>query len=143
MESLIVIQDYLIKYGIKPSIQRLAIMDYLFSHRTHPTADEIYSALYREFPTLSKTTVYNTLKLFADRGAILSLVIDKKNVRYDADISEHAHFQCLKCGRIFDLPAKNGLEQVEERSRFRITEIHIYYKGYCNECNQLLNKAKN
>ena len=53
--------DYLLKHGIKPSIQRLAVMGYLLEHRTHPAVDEIYNALKAEVPTLSKTTVYNTL----------------------------------------------------------------------------------
>ena len=57
---------YLQGYGIKPSIQRIAIMDYLLTHKTHPSIEEIYLALCDEIPTLSKTTVYNTLKLFAE-----------------------------------------------------------------------------
>ena len=53
--------DRLLKYSIKPSMQRIAIMEYLMEHRTHPSADEIYTALSPSMPTLSKTTVYNTL----------------------------------------------------------------------------------
>ena len=32
-------------HNIKPSVQRIAIMTYLMEHRTHPTVDEIYTAL--------------------------------------------------------------------------------------------------
>ncbi len=32
-------------HNIKPSVQRIAIMNYLMEHRTHPTVDEIYTAL--------------------------------------------------------------------------------------------------
>ncbi|MBR4922900.1 MAG: transcriptional repressor, partial [Bacteroidaceae bacterium] len=53
--------EYLLSFGIKPSVQRIAIMDYLMTHRTHPAIDEIYLALCEDIPTLSKTTVYNTL----------------------------------------------------------------------------------
>ena len=52
--------------GVRPSVQRLAVMDYLATHKTHPTVDEIYSSLAPSIPTLSKTTVYNTLKLFVE-----------------------------------------------------------------------------
>ena len=38
-------QDCLLGHGIKPSVQRLAVMEYLKTHCTHPTADEIFSAL--------------------------------------------------------------------------------------------------
>lgn len=49
--------DYLLSYNIKPSVQRIAIMDYLLAHKTHPCIDEIYMALCDDIPTLSKTTV--------------------------------------------------------------------------------------
>jgi Fur family ferric uptake transcriptional regulator/Fur family peroxide stress response transcriptional regulator len=78
-------------------------MDYLMSHKTHPTIDEIYSTLSPYMPTLSKTTIYNTLNLFVDKGAVLQLAIDEKNARYDADISNHAHFMCKKCNKVYDL----------------------------------------
>lgn len=70
--------EYLLSYHIKPSVQRIAIMDYLLNHKTHPCIDEIHTALCKEIPTLSKTTVYNTLKLFVEHGAAKMLTIDEK-----------------------------------------------------------------
>lgn len=46
--------EYLLSYNIKPSVQRIAIMDYLLKHHTHPCIDEIYLALCKDIPTLSK-----------------------------------------------------------------------------------------
>ena len=88
------VYEYLLSYNIKPSVQRLAIMDYLLNHKTHPSIDEIYMALVKDIPTLSKTTVYNTLKLFVEHGAALMLTIDEKNACFDCDTTKHAHFQC-------------------------------------------------
>lgn len=48
--------DKLVAVGIRPSLQRLAIMDYLLHHPIHPTIDDVYQALCKEVPTLSKTT---------------------------------------------------------------------------------------
>ena len=79
-------------HNIKPSVQRIAIMNYLIEHRTHPTVDEIYTALSPSIPTLSKTTVYNTLKLLSEQGAAQTLTIDERNTCYDADTSPHGHF---------------------------------------------------
>ena len=56
------VKDRLLEFRIKPSLQRMAIMEYLMSHLTYPTADSIFNDLYSLIPTLSKTTVYNTLK---------------------------------------------------------------------------------
>ena len=44
--------------GLRPSIQRVAILEYINQHYTHPTIEEIYDALSKKIPTLSKTTVY-------------------------------------------------------------------------------------
>ena len=96
--------EYLLSYHIKPSVQRIAIMDYLLKHHTHPRIDEIYMALCPDIPTLSKTTVYNTLKLFVEHGAARMLTIDERNACFDGDTSVHAHFQCKVCGKITDIP---------------------------------------
>lgn len=129
------IKEHLLKYGIKPSLQRMAVMNYLMQHKTHPTAEEIFNDLYPVIPTLSKTTVYNTLKLFAEHNAILCIQIDDKNARYDADTSSHAHFRCKSCGCIHDLKIE-GLEtiHIENYGKLTVTECHIYYKGYCKDC---------
>lgn len=134
-------QQYLLNYGIKPSVQRIAIMDFLLKNRIHPTVEEIYNALCGVVPTLSKTTVYNTLKLFAEHKALWALVIDEKNVRYDVDTSRHAHFQCLNCGKVYDLPMHPDSKlQRENGQGLIITEVHLYYKGYCKTCGETCKK---
>lgn len=144
MESIAYIKNRLLQFGVKPSLQRIAIMDYLLTHPTHPTADTIFNALYPAVPTLSKTTVYNTLKLLAEQGAVLSLTIDEKNIRYDGDISHHAHFRCRSCGNVFDLPMDEmpGIPP-GKLNGFDITECHVYYKGYCKSCREEANKTEN
>ena len=130
--------DYLLSFNVKPSVQRMAIMDYLLTHRTHPSIDEIYLALCDEIPTLSKTTVYNTLKLFVEHGAAQMLTIDEKNACYDADISLHAHFLCKKCNKIFDFPAPAEDMQVAQMKDigFQLEDVHYYYRGICPQCKQ-------
>lgn len=135
MNTILSAQEYLLNYGIKPSVQRIAIVEYLMENRIHPTADEIYNALYIKVPTLSKTTVYNTLKLFVEQKAVLSLFIDDKNVRFDIDNSCHAHFQCCGCYKVFDIPVEETeLLQIRQIGDLLITESHLYYKGYCRDC---------
>ena len=56
--------EYLKENGIKPSIQRIKIFQYLLDHYTYPIVDDIFRNLSTEIPTLSKTTVYNTLNIF-------------------------------------------------------------------------------
>lgn len=127
--------QYLRKHSIKPSVQRTAVMDYLMKNRTHPTVDEIYLALSPSMPTLSKTTVYNTMDIFVERGAVRALVIDEKNARYDVDVSEHAHFICKNCGKVFDVfNLKPVLFQLPQISEFDIESVEVSYSGTCKTC---------
>ncbi|MDR2042148.1 MAG: transcriptional repressor [Tannerella sp.] len=126
--------QYLSEHGIRPSVQRLAVMHYLRNNRTHPTADEIFAALRKRIPTLSKTTVYNTLKLFVARGAAIYIGIDEKNARFDGHVEPHAHFRCKKCGKIIDLDV--DIEKfLPERFNGKIDETYFYLKGLCEECS--------
>lgn len=128
--------DQLLEHNIKPSMQRIAIMSYLMEHRTHPSVDEIYTSLSASMPTLSKTTVYNTLRLFSEQGAAQMLTIDERNTHFDADTSLHAHFLCKRCGKISDLHSPEAMKRVEvvRIDGHEVDEIHYYYKGVCKKC---------
>ena len=144
-EVLMKTYDYLLSFKVKPSVQRLAIMDYLLTHRTHPSIEEIYLALCDDIPTLSKTTVYNTLKLFVEHGAAQMLTIDERNVNYDGDISHHSHFLCRKCNKIYDMPASKDDEKIQSINNegFRVDEVQLYYKGICPSCMEIMKNEGN
>lgn len=122
------------KHGIRPSLQRIAVMDYLATHRTHPTADEIYAALAPQIPTLSKTTVYNTLALLVRQGVATQLHIDPREARFDGDTTLHGHFYCEECGTLYDIPfsALPVLPALPEG--YALRETQLYYRGLCAAC---------
>ena len=129
--------QYLRQFSIKPSVQRSAVMNFLLKNRIHPTIEQIYLALSPGMPTLSKTTVYNTLDLFVERGAVRALAIDEKNARYDVDISAHAHFMCRNCGTIKDIfDLKSAMFQIPETGKFKIDSVDISYFGVCENCRE-------
>ena len=63
--------ERLLEHNIKPSMQRIAIMEYLMNHPIHPSADDIYTALSPSMPTLSKTTVYNNFEIVFGTGSCI------------------------------------------------------------------------
>jgi Fe2+ or Zn2+ uptake regulation protein len=129
------VYNHLLNHDIKPSVQRVAIMQYLMEHKTHPTIDQIFISLLPSIPTLSRTTVYNTLKLFYDKKAVLALTIDEKNVRYDAEITAHAHFRCKKCGEIYDVFLDTDVPPFKGSSKFIMEDTQVYFIGICEKCN--------
>jgi Fe2+ or Zn2+ uptake regulation protein len=127
-------QQYLTENGISPSVQRLAIMDYLLTHRTHPTVNEIHTALLSSIPTLSKTTVHNTLKMFVRKKIAIQVDIDEQNARFDGMIDTHAHFRCKRCGCILDIHIPEIKDLFPQESDFSIDEAYINMKGICKAC---------
>lgn len=128
------IVTYLKEHNIKPSYSRIRILDYMMTHKNHPTVDMIYGNLVKEMPTLSKTTVYNTMELFLNSGVVKLISIDEKEKRYDADISTHGHFRCDNCGRIVDLYFDGPLPMPKAHEDLEIREIQYYAKGLCKHC---------
>lgn len=131
------ISERLKSYGISPSLQRMEIYKYLIDWNNHPTVEIIYQALTKKIPTLSKTTVYNTLKLFVDKKLVNEIIIDKNELRYDADISIHGHFMCEKSGTIYDIEIDISKINPEFFKKADIREHHIYFKGLCEDVVKL------
>ncbi len=132
------ISGHLLENGIKPSYQRMRVFDYLVNKHNHPTVEKIYSELIPDIPTLSKTTIYSTLKLFVDKGIVKVINIEDNEVRYDADTSLHGHFKCDKCGHIYDFKIEQEDKNYSEIKNFKIMEKHLYMKGICDKCILLL-----
>ncbi len=128
--------------GIRPSVQRLRILEYLLDHNTHPSVEEVYGALAGEIPTLSRTTVYNTLRMLSEAGLAQMITIDERHVCYDGHLHDHCHFYCGQCGRIFDIewpvPSLATPRAEEIPGVGRIDQVQFYYKGLCAECAKRL-----
>ena len=128
------LQEYLIQKGVNPSFQRLKILEYLMENNTHPTVDNIYNSLINIIPTISKTTIYNTLKLFVEKKLAQSLTIDENEVRYDGNTEPHAHFKCIKCGRVYDVKLDKSKFDYDNIDGHKVMECQIYLKGICKNC---------
>lgn len=128
------LSENLKKRNIKPSHQRLHILNFLISNPCHPTIDQIYCNLQSKLPTLSKTTIYNTLKTFVKAGSVQEITIENNEVRYDANTKSHGHFKCNICGKIYDFNI--GIDDIlaEGLSDFQIETKNVYFKGICKEC---------
>ena len=128
------ITQNLISKNIRPSFQRIKILEYLINNRIHPTVEAIYSALIKEIPTLSKSTIYNTMNLFLEANLVRELTIEDNEVRYDINTLDHGHFKCDKCGKIYDFFLNNDDLKCKDLSGFTIKEKNVYYRGICPKC---------
>ena len=130
------IKQHLKNHGVKASLQRVKIYEYLERYKSHPTVDEIYNALVGELITLSKTTVYNTLDLFIKNNVVIQILIEDNEARYDADVSNHGHFKCIKCNKVYDFIYDLAEYPIDDLEGFKLDEYHTYIKGTCKKCNE-------
>lgn len=131
------LHSMLTEAGIRPSMQRLTILEYITSCKSHPTADEVYSHLVTDNPMLSRTTVFSCLKLFVEKGLVNDIDISSDSTRYDdAHHIPHGHFMCRQCHRIFDITLDMSALKVNDG--FVCDNVNVFFKGLCPECNKRL-----
>lgn len=120
--------------NIKPSVQRIKILEYMINNECHPNADQIYQQLQKDIPTLSKTTVYNTLERFVEAGLVKLLNIEENENRYDIITELHGHFKCEECGSIINFDLDSDQISSEMLDGFMIRDKNVYFKGVCPHC---------
>ncbi len=121
-------------HGVRPTTQRVAVYEYLMTHRTHPSADAIYEELVKSYPTFSRTTIYNSLKALMQAGLIRVVTIDPMEQHFDGDAADHGHCRCQRCGRLFDVMLPPDLLNVLIPDGFAVTQQDVFFNGVCKEC---------
>ena len=104
----------------------------------HPTADTVLERARAEMPSLSLGTVYRVLKDMARRGEIREVVCKDAPSRFDKTTANHAHFTCVKCGKLkdvfFDLDKFD--KSVVDFDKDVVLESQLIFRGICAECKE-------
>lgn len=128
------ISQLLRERGVKPSYQRIKIYEFLSSHFVHPSAEQIFDGLKNQIPTMSKSTVYCTLKSFVNARLVREITIDDNGIRYEFNMEDHGHFKCEKCGAVYDFNADIDSLHINGLENFQIGTKDLYFKGICAKC---------
>ena len=94
----------LVRCGIQPTPQRIAVWNHVRHSQAHPSADEVWEGVRRGCPTISRATVYNTLNLFVEKGLLRTQSLKEGTVVFDPRVERHHHFIEEGTGEIFDIP---------------------------------------
>jgi len=138
MKPTILLAERLLSCGLRPTPQRVAVYTYLCDPKNknnHPSAETVYNALTDEYPTLSRTTVYQTLETLCACDLVTKLVIDEGEMRFDAEMLRHGHFKCTLCGNIYNFYYPEVTDFPQPPEGFSIKKSYLYYKGTCRKCN--------
>ncbi len=101
------------QHGAKPTSQRMALAEILFSHPQHVCAEDLLDRARDDGMTISKATIYNTLNLFVQCGLLREINVDANCRYYDSTITPHHHFFNVDNGELVDIP----------RSSVRLAEL--------------------
>ncbi|OGL38156.1 MAG: transcriptional repressor [Candidatus Schekmanbacteria bacterium GWA2_38_11] len=127
------------KLGLKVTPQRLAILKYLDGNKNHPSAEDIFREIKKEYPTVSFATVYNTLQALRDKGEINEVTIDWEKKHYDPNPKPHHHIICTECNKIGDV-FKDYSEALRLpgniAEEFKPVRNHINFYGVCRDCQK-------
>ncbi len=125
------------RQNLKITPQRIAVYKALMDNTRHPSADDVFQRVRKDFPRISFDTVNRTLLTFTEAGLIHILETPGGPRRFDPDTSSHHHFHCIRCGRIIDFchDLYDKLELPEEMEKeFRILKKTVVITGYCDRC---------
>ncbi len=120
--------------------QRIAVLRILAASDAHPSVEQIYEEVRKDFPTTSLATVYKTVTLLKEMKEVLELGFSEGSNRYDgARPYPHPHLICTHCKKIID-PELESLEGVTAEltleTGFQITSHRLDFFGICPECQK-------
>lgn len=132
-------QEKLRSRGYRLTGPRLGILEYLARAGGHPGIRDIYAASAAEHPGMGMATVYRTVDLLVQVGALRPLVLNGGPVRYELRRpgDHHHHLVCTGCGQVVEFGSCNFQHiaaEVESVTRFRIKEHTLEAYGLCPQC---------
>ncbi len=101
--------------GLRMTQQRRLILKVLAEASDHPDAKAIFQRSFVYDPTLSLSTVYRTMKLLEERGAIERHAFDDGVSRYEhADQRHHDHLIDVETGQVIEF-SSDEIERLQAK----------------------------
>lgn len=125
--------------GGRVTAQRRVICEYLADTHTHPTPAQVFDAISQDNPDISLATVYNTLNMLQELGAIVGINFGSGHTHFETNTEPHINLVCLRCHSITDLPIDQAMDLESEAWReggFEPVAYKMDVFGFCEECRE-------
>ena len=119
------------------TIQCSLVLDTVRMLHCHATVDEIYNAVVKEHPNISRATVYRNLNRLAEMGKIRKIEIPDGPDRFDHICHPHYHVKCTICGRVYDVDMEYMADlekKIGDTRGFEFMGHYIIFQGICPDC---------
>jgi Fur family transcriptional regulator, peroxide stress response regulator len=123
--------------GVKLTHQRLEIFRELAATEGHPDAESLFRAVQERMPTVSLDTVYRTLWMLHELRLVATLGPKREGIRFDANLEQHHHYVCIRCGLVRDFESEelNSLRVPRSvKSLGGILDARVEVRGICARC---------
>jgi Fur family transcriptional regulator, ferric uptake regulator len=124
--------------GYRVTDQREVILDAVCAGGGHATLKAIFARAQAALPSLDRSSVYRTLKVFVELGLVVAGVNSDGDDVYEIPQAEpHHHILCRACGAehaIAHAVVETLFAEVRARYRFHVTSDHLMLVGVCDQC---------
>jgi Fur family transcriptional regulator, ferric uptake regulator len=124
--------------GHRVTSQRVLILDAVCDGDGHTTLGEVYMRVREVDPSIDRSTLYRTLKLFVDLGLVVSADTGDGETYYEiAKPHRHHHLVCRQCGKEQEVEhtvMQRMFDQVFQQCGFKADTDHLVLFGLCSEC---------
>jgi Fur family ferric uptake transcriptional regulator len=132
------LRELLVRKGVRPTRQRLLVLEELAAERDDATAQTLWQRLRGHDEGVGLATVYRTLTLLHDHGVVdaLSHHGSERCYRLCAD-GHHHHLLCERCHRVVEIDECTlgpWVEDVARRHGFVASDHHVEINGVCEAC---------
>lgn len=122
--------------GLKITPQRVSVYEVLLNREDHPTVEEVYNEVKKKYPFVSLATVYRTVETLEELGFVKRVAYWGGSVRYDANVQEHHHLICIKCGAIKDVHIHINWKPPMELEGYSVNTYTVHMYGLCPQCRK-------
>ncbi len=134
--------------GHRLTAPRKAIITILSNTNNHPSVEEIYIEVHKQYPSIGITTVYRTLDLLVNWGLVHKFDFGEGKSRYELiehpnGLGHHHHLICVNCKKIInytdfindEIELFQKLEtRLSNKYNFKIKHHIVEFYGICEEC---------
>lgn len=134
-----VFHEHLQRAGLKRTAQRDLILNVFLRTEKHMSSEDLYRLVQSEDTSIGQTTVYRTLKLFAEAGLAREVRLGDGRTRYEHGYKHqrHDHMVCTECGtniEFFSAELEAIQENIAAKHKFLPAQYSLRIEGLCAEC---------
>jgi Fur family transcriptional regulator, ferric uptake regulator len=132
--------------GLRLTRQRRAVLDAVAEASSSVSPVQVFDAARERCPELGLTTVYRTLELLSEIGALRRVHGPDHCEAFVPTGAAHGHtVVCSRCGQVMEFTECDIQAVVDAAARqtgFRITEHFLQLSGECPACGKRAERAR-